>query len=135
MANILRLVLFITTVGIVIYFSASHFLSHKINTVDNSKIIKCTKIGDRKIISISESGFEPKKVIIKTCDNLIFKNTGKKYHQPAFGEHPDHLLYPGFIEQAMKPGTTNTVIVTAFGNYLIHDHIYDELQGEIDVER
>lgn len=129
-----RLLLFILIVGVIVYIFTSHFVSHTTQQVKKEMIVACSKTGHSQTMDINDTGFHPKNISLKACDILVFHNTGTKYHQPAFGEHPNHLLYPGFNEKAMKIGTTNTVVLAAIGVYKIHDHIYDELEGEITIK-
>lgn len=125
--------LFVIAVVIVLYIFSSHLIHHSLATVSKEYEVSCSTTGDTHTIKINESGFFPEKTEVKACDTILFSNTGKLYHEPAFGEHPTHLIYPGYKEIAIPAGKSNSVILTALGQYQIHDHIYEELEGEITV--
>lgn len=95
--------------------------------------VTCASSKEAKTITIDMEGFHPEKMTLHACDILTFQNTDTKYHQPAFGAHPKHLIYPGYPDEPLKPGTSRSVILTAIGTFKIHDHIYDELEGELDI--
>lgn len=102
-------------------------------TMAANQRVTCSSSKTAKTISISMKGFSPQKTTFHVCDILTFQNTDTKYHQPAFGDHPKHLIYPGYPDEPLKPGTSRSVVLTVAGKFPIHDHIYDELKGEIDI--
>lgn len=121
-------------VGAVGFAFFPHIIEHTPTLVDKKFIVKCAKVGRTFEISVSNKGFSPRIIQVDACDKIIFENTEKKsFFQPAFGDHPVHLAYPGFAEKIIGPGKQNFVIMSAYGTYKIHDHIKDEIEGEIIV--
>lgn len=101
-------------------------------TLANQRVT-CSSSKAAKTITINMQGFSPQKTTFHACDILTFQNIDTKYHQPAFGDHPKHLIYPGYPDEPLKPKTSRSVVLTIAGKFPIHDHIYDELEGEIDI--
>lgn len=110
-----------------------HILTHAPKFVDKKFIVDCKKFGKTIKVEFTDSGFYPSEIKAKVCDRVLFLNTGKIYHQAAFGDHPDHLLFPGYKEHATPPGKSLTITLSAYGNYPIHDHFNKELEGEIKI--
>lgn len=123
-------IFFIVALGVIFYVYLPHLATQ---SVDKKNIVDCRIINRTYEIKITKNGFSPNKLSSKTCDRLVFKNVDSVYHQPAFGEHPYHLLYPDFNEKAIKAGSENYVILKAFGNYKIHDHINDNFEATLFV--
>lgn len=110
-----------------------HFVVHTQTYVDKRNIVRCRNPRATHRVEISEKGFNPEKLIANTCDQIIFVNTGSKFREPAFGPHESHLIYPGYEEELLKSGETNNFVLTAFGDYQLHDHIYNELTMQLQV--
>lgn len=127
--------IFFFSIAIIIGIFAYHFYHHPLKFVDRSKIVNCTTVGKTYHVEIEEAKFIPEVAKVRVCDRVEFINKDKRSHQVAFGSHPYHLLYPGFKEKLLKTGEKNDVVLSVFGNYSIHDHIYDEIEGEIIVSK
>lgn len=127
--------LVLTYVAVILAVFIPHLI-HKFPTfVDKKVIVDCKVPLNTFQVSISSLGFNPKKIETKVCDQIIFKNMGSSYHQIAFGPHPIHLIYPGFKEKVLVPGTTNTVLLKAYGTYQIHDHLHDNLEAQLIISK
>lgn len=86
-------------------------------------------------ISISEAGFEPKELRIKTGDEVIFKNTGIQDHWPASDPHPTHTILPEFdAKKPIKSGQTFQFKFNKAGIWPCHDHLNPSLRCVIIVE-
>ncbi len=103
--------------------------------VPKGTIVNCPRTGQTIMVNIDDQKFNPQNSNVKVCDKIVFKNKGSKYYEPAFGEHPKHLIYPGYAEKPIKPGTTNSLVMKAFGNFEFHEHIYNKIEGRIIVEK
>lgn len=121
-------------IGVLGFVFIPHFIHHaQVGIVPQNQIINCTKVGKTVYITIDDKKFNPEKTIVNVCDKVVFKNIGTKYYDPAFGDHPIHLIYPGYKEVAIKPSETNSIVMSAFGEFEIHEHIYDKIEGEVIV--
>ncbi len=109
--------------------------SHPEQTIAASNVVDCQMPLIAHQIIITHDGFDPKTIQAKVCDMVVFVNKDTMGHQPAFGKHPVHLLYPGYTEQFLAPGESSTAILTAFGNYTFHDHMKEESEGTISISR
>lgn len=119
----------------VIYIVKLHFTHHALQFVDKKNILVCHEFKQIRKVVINQDGFNPSQIRATLCDTLIFENKDTRFHQVAFGEHPEHLVYPGFHEKALKPDQSNQVILTAFGTYTIHDHFHDELEAKLHIQK
>ncbi len=126
---------FVLLAGIILATFLPHLFIHTASPIDKKNIIACKAIGQTHSVIITNSGFNPQILKAQACDKVIFINRGNVYHQVAFGDHPTHLIYPGFNERAMPVGDKNEVILTALGTYKIHDHIYEELEGSLIISK
>lgn len=129
-------------VQVVIFFIAlllmtgallSHVFFQKIVRVDPKMVKSCAEPKNIQTVAIDDQGFTPKKITAQVCDRIMFENTGKRYHEPAFGPHPNHLLYPGFSEKVLAPGQKETLLLKAFGTFELHNHLNEELEAELVV--
>lgn len=131
----IQIIIAIIYLAVLGYVFVPHFLhTSQTGKVPQDKIVKCEHVGKTFLVNIDDQKFRPEKSELKVCDKIVFKNAGTKYHQPAFGDHPIHLIYPGFNEKALKAGESNELVMSAFGEFKIHDHIYEEIEGSITVE-
>jgi Plastocyanin len=94
-------------------------------------------------VVISDSGFNPKEIIIPKGATVIWKIEGKNYHWPASDNHPTHTIYPeggGCLGSkldacsAMKKGESYSFRFDKEGSWEMHDHIDPRLTMTIIVE-
>lgn len=93
----------------------------------------CSQTGQTLTLKINEQGFDPTQIRANRCDSLNIINTGQQAHQFALGSHPKHIDYPGFEELIMQPGQQNRLVLSVSGNYLMHDHLHDQLKGNLEI--
>jgi plastocyanin len=95
------------------------------------------------VVNMSESGFKPQTIAIKTGDTVEFTNIGNTSMWPASAVHPTHQAYPaggGCIGsafdacKALAPGESWRFTFSQHGNWKYHDHLNPSLQGTITVE-
>lgn len=127
--------LFIVFAGIIISIFIPHIQHHFVQFVDKSLIVSCKKSLKTIRITIGKTGFVPQKTYAKVCETIDFYNTDSVFHLVAFGNHPYNLAYPKFIERLIAPKKTNSVLLTAYGIYKIHDHLYESISGELDISK
>ena len=132
--KVVRLTLLLLVFFFLGYYIFLHVTHHDRHSVDKILIVDCQKTAKTHTITITKDSFNPQIVIAKICDRVIFENTDSLYHKIAFGEHDEHLIYPGFTEVAIKPQGKNEANLQAYGTYKIHDHFYDHFEGKIIVK-
>jgi len=87
-----------------------------------------------QVIEIKNDDFIPNEVTAKVCDQLRFVNRDSVIHEPALGQHPSHLSYPGFEERGLAEGDSNQFVLSLPGKFSIHDHLNEEVQGVLLVK-
>ena len=86
-------------------------------------------------ISITETGFLPENLTIKSGDTVVFVNNGQAQHWPASDPHPAHTNYAGFdAEKSLETGDTFNFTFTKTGVWEFHDHLNPVLRGTIIVQ-
>ncbi len=124
---------FITGLVIIIWVFTGHLFEHNLQTVAKEKQVSCQKSNKTIPVTIDKEGFNPREIKVQVCDSIEFKNHDGVPHQVAFGPHPNHLIYPGFNEQVIFPGKTQSLLLTARGKYELHDHLNEELEVRLIV--
>lgn len=104
---------------------------------------------DHIYIHMSESGYEPREIVIETGQTVVFENTGSTQHWPASDSHPSHTFYDGTTVDehcqpdseptfdacgAIEPGDSWSFTFDRPGNFEFHDHLWPQLTGTITVE-
>lgn len=95
---------------------------------------KCTSVAAVRVVTISDRGFSPSDLTVKRCTELIFVSVDKSLHNPAFGQHDHHDHTLPFEERVLSLGQTNSVVFDKAGSHSFHDHLNDELTGQVTVQ-
>lgn len=109
------------------------FIHHTPQFIDKRYIKSCKSILQYHTILIQQTGFNPPSLQTRICDEITFINKDKIYHEVAFGDHPYHLIYPGYNEKALAPDTSITIVLKAYGRYKFHDHLHEKLDGSLNI--
>lgn len=106
-------------------------------------------VGDAVLIHMSDSGYDPKEIVITQGQIVEFENVGTKERWPASNIHPTHRVYPNTDiadcntdkEQTMfdacrgiKPGQSYRFQFNEVGEWRFHDHLNASLNGKIIVQ-
>ncbi|HSH18120.1 MAG TPA: hypothetical protein VK978_01930 [Candidatus Saccharimonadales bacterium] len=94
---------------------------------------QCTAAGRDIQVSVGREGFSPRNLAAERCDRLVFINKSGQERRIAFGLHDRHVQYPGFSERLLVPGSSVSVVLTAAGNFVFHDHYKEADKGEVVV--
>ncbi len=131
--GVVRQVLFVVIIAAVLAFGLYHF---DIIHIPQALARNCTQTAaDTVVVVIRDNAFVPSDIRAHICDRLEFKNEDKIFHEPALGEHPHHAYYPEFeSEEAIVGGESHTVVLNRMGFYLLHDHLHEEIQGQLTIE-
>jgi plastocyanin len=116
-----KAVFFACLVGLLLIFLAVPSLAHE---VDNKVVVHMT-----------ETGFEPRSVLVPPRTMVIFENVSSTDRWPASNIHPTHAIYPEFDPQTpILPGKSWEFTFTKVGDWKMHDHLHPELTGSITVK-
>lgn len=91
--------------------------------------------GGGNVVKITDNGFEPKTLTIKSGETVKFVNDSSDDAWPASNYHPTHRLYPGF--DAKKPllhGDSYSFTFKKVGTWTYHNHLEPTTQGTIIVK-
>lgn len=88
-------------------------------------------------ITISDKGFEPASLSVKSGQTITWVNTSKKV-QVASDPHPTHtanseLTNGGFVAE-LAPGASANVTLTKVGTWGFHDHLSPSMKGSVTVQ-
>ena len=91
--------------------------------------------GGGNVVKITDNGFEPSTLTIKSGDTVQFENDSSDDAWPASNVHPTHLLYRGFdAKKPLLPGDSYSFTFTKVGSWGYHNHLEPDTQGTIVVK-
>jgi plastocyanin len=87
------------------------------------------------IVSMTDLGFVPASVTVKTGAEVTFVNDGQALHWPASDVHPTHDLLSGFdAGRGLNTAESYSFVFKQKGTWGFHDHLFSDLKGEVIVE-
>lgn len=132
MKRAVLLVISLASVGLVV-IGATITLARHLEAEKVSEAPCKTKVGTEEI-HISSSGFKPANLSVKLCTDVVFISDDSHPHLPAYGEYDHHLDPSGFSEKILiSPGDSNGVTINQPGNWPFHDHLNQDLTGNLTV--
>jgi len=85
-------------------------------------------------IDMTDSGFSPSEVTVKSGTTVVFKNTGSKPAWPASNPHPVHTDLSGFdAKRAIANGDSYSFTFTKVGVWGFHNHLAPSEGGHVTV--
>jgi hypothetical protein len=95
----------------------------------------CNTTGRQHILTVTNDTFPTSRLTLARCDSVKIFNDGNETYELAFGEHENHIYYPGFNnEQTLKPNEFVTFTAVQSGTYSLHDHLRDRAKIELVIE-
>jgi len=85
-------------------------------------------------ISLTDLGFAPKDIAIKTGTRIVWLNKSGKAATVSSDDHPTHRLYPFLNLGTFADGSSVQVIVEKSGEYSYHNHLNTSEVGTITVQ-
>lgn len=89
-------------------------------------------------INITDEGFVPSLLIVKSGDSLTWVNKSSKKVQVGSDNHPTHTLNSeltnGQFTIELAPEESATVTLTKTGNWGYHDHLTPSTKGTVSVQ-
>lgn len=101
-------------------------------TPTQSTLPKAAELG--ATIMLTQSGFEPKKVTIKSGQRVIWQNKSGTAATVNSADHPTHKNYSPLNLGEFPDGGKVELDFSQPGTYLYHDHYHPEKTGVIVVE-
>ena len=85
-------------------------------------------------VTLGDSGFVPKDIIVKTGTRVIWVNKSGKAATVNSYDHPTHRLYPFLNLGEFADGSSVQVVVEKAGKYSYHNHLNASETGTVTVE-
>lgn len=94
----------------------------------------CSQTGVSHTVILMRSSAAPSALTVNKCDSITIENRDDALtYNMNFGEHDDHLDYPGYTRQDLAPGQSQSFVATMLGSYLYHDHYRDEAHLQLTI--
>jgi plastocyanin len=120
-----------------VYLAVRHFSGNYLASDSATKVhpvVSCTGQHDSHTVTIKNNNMNPVDVQGALCDTLTITNADDITREMAFGPHEHHVAYDGVTEKTLTKDQSLTVTLDQAGTYLFHDHLHDELAGEVIVK-
>ncbi len=86
-------------------------------------------------VHMTDEGFVPNNISIKSGEKVTFKSTGQDQHWPASNIHPTHEIYSEFDpRKPISSGAEWSFVFDQVGTWRFHDHLYPQFHGTITVK-
>lgn len=89
---------------------------------------------EKNLVTISSSGFSPKKITIKVGGSVTWVNSDTQDHTVNSSPHPTHTDNPFLNLGLIRPGEKKSLTFDKAGTYKYHDHLNPSLNGSVTVE-
>lgn len=86
----------------------------------------CTAPGAQHKLTVANNTFSSTKLEVKRCATIMIVNMGSEDYELAFGVHQQHVFYPGFSMQLLRPHEYFMLDAVRSGRYNLHDHLRDK---------
>lgn len=97
--------------------------------VGGKKTGACKEILENHQITIENNIVYPTQTYANKCDTLTFINKDDDVRELTIGSHTSHGFYAGVDEIIVRKGRTETITLSADGNYLFHDELQPDING------
>jgi hypothetical protein len=94
----------------------------------------CQATGAEQRVVLKADTFAKASMDFKRCDRLIVENRDNQAYDLNFGDHDNHIQYPGYEATTLLPNEDLTVRLSKTGLYEFHDHFRDNAVLRITVE-
>jgi len=107
--------------------------NESIAQVGTEKTGACQELKNNHLISITGGIVNPVHTDASLCDTLTFVNFDAVAREMAFGPHPEHLVYGGITEVAVRKNNSKTFTLNQLGTHKFHDHDDENVAGDFTV--
>ncbi len=126
---VIQIVVYATVVGYAVFHLSHH--SHAIKLPAQA----CAGSGQAIMITFTDTAIAPSPIQLQRCDRVTIINRGHLSIKPALGPHEQHLVYPTFREQILRPGQSMQFQASVPGQFELHDHVADKLETEVTIAK
>ena len=132
-ADMRRMLITVVAVTMLAAAAAAVYLYAEMRAEVSGHIIDET--GKRTVtIVMTDNGFEPKQIRIKSGTQVIFKTTRSGAFWPASDPHPSHTDYPEFDPaEPIAASSSWSFVFDRVGEWGYHDHIRSYFSGTVYV--
>ncbi len=85
-------------------------------------------------VTVTESGFSPETLTVKTGTEVTWVNNGGAAVQIASSPHPTHTDYPPLNLGVVQDGESVSLVFDQAGTYKYHNHLNPSQKGTLVVE-
>ncbi|HLD71180.1 MAG TPA: hypothetical protein VI873_01020 [Candidatus Peribacteraceae bacterium] len=86
------------------------------------------------MVKMTPGAFDPSEVSVFKNTNVCFENEDTEARWPASNIHPTHAIFPEFDPGTpIAPGKTWCFQFTKTGIWRMHDHLFPEITGVVNV--
>ncbi len=111
---------------------AAHIFGHR--NISLAQGATCQSNSNTVIVELRDNQFVPSAVKATRCDSLVIINNDKIAHEPALGQHPEHIHYPGFAERPLAPSQSMSFQLSQAGDFELHDHLQPDMQASLIIK-
>lgn len=130
----LVVIILIATIGIgYFFFPTSRNTSQTGKSATTSNPVFPTE-RPSQTITITDAGFSPKSITVKSGVVVTFMNTSKNTISVNSNDHPTHMKYPALNLGTVDSGKSLQAVFDVNGTYQYHNHLKAEQTGEIVVK-
>lgn len=91
--------------------------------------------GEQLTVRLTENGFEPKEITVKSGVSVTFVNDSTKGMWVASAPHPTHTILPEFDQlTSVSKGGTYIYTFEKIGTWKYHNHVASEMTGTVIVK-
>lgn len=107
-------------------------------TTTSSEIQESSQAQESVTVTVTDKGFEPSTVTVKSGGTVTWKNDSSAKIQVGSAVHPTHELNReltnGEFVLEVAPGESKAVTVTKTGSWGFHNHLDPSMTGKVVVE-
>jgi hypothetical protein len=118
----------VALIALVVVFATFVHLS------DSTEDFSCEVVGKRHEVTLQNDTFSQRDLTAQRCDTISVINMDSQNYDLNFGEHDDHVSYPGYDASLLRPNEQIFINAIKTGKYEFHDHLRDNAQLNLTVE-
>ena len=121
-------------IALIVVFGAFTFFGNKKTSLTTKQSESTGSQQTTPIVTLTDSGFVPKNIAVKTGTRIIWVNSSGKAATVSSDDHPTHRLYPFLNLGEFADGSSVQVVVEKVGKYSYHNHLNASEVGTITAE-
>lgn len=94
----------------------------------------CPQPGKEHTVTLNADAFSQSQLTVTRCDIIKIANLDPaQNYELAFGVHPNHVAYPGFSEQMLRPNEFIVIDTIKTGTFRLHDALRDKAALDLTI--